>query len=82
MTKTIKVRFVKYPESQSARVKPHKEVGVWATKPFQNWKKVIEKEHAGSETHVRYVEAELLARINHTSFIMRWNHERSKNRNL
>ena len=51
MTKTIKVRFVKYAESQRARVKPHKEVGVWGTKPFQNLKKVIEKAHAGSETH-------------------------------
>ena len=37
--------------------------GVWITKPFQNWKKAVQKmkAHASSEFHVRQVEAELLA---------------------
>ena len=36
--------------------------GVWATKPFQNWKKAVQKmkEHASSESHLRQVEAELI----------------------
>ena len=59
--------------------------GVWITKPFQNWKKAVEKmkAHASSETHSRCLEAELtkkrggsivhqLQRIGET--------ERSKNR--
>ena len=34
--------------------------GVWVTKPFQNWKKAVQKmkEHASSESHLRQVEAE------------------------
>ena len=36
--------------------------GVWVTKPFQNWKKVVQKmkEHVSSESHLRQVEAELI----------------------
>ena len=36
--------------------------GVWVTKPFQNWKKAVQKmkEHASSESHLRQVEAELI----------------------
>ena len=35
---------------------------VWVTKPFQNWKKAVQKmkEHASSESHLRQVEAELI----------------------
>jgi len=38
--------------------------GVWVTKPFQNWKKSIQKmkAHASSEIHVRHLEAELLVK--------------------
>ena len=37
---------------------------VWVTKPFQNWKMTIQKvkAHAGCETHIRYVDNELLAK--------------------
>ena len=36
--------------------------GVWITKPFQNWKKAVQKkkDHASSESHLRQVEAELI----------------------
>ena len=36
--------------------------GVWVTKPFQNWKKAVQKmkAHASSESHLRQVEAELI----------------------
>ena len=36
--------------------------GVWVEKPFQNWKKEVQKmkEHASSESHLRQVEAELI----------------------
>ena len=42
--------------------------GVWVTRPFQNWKKAIQKmkAHATSETHVRHLEAELLAKRGET----------------
>ena len=35
---------------------------MWVTKPFQNWKKAVQKmkEHASSESHLRQVEAELI----------------------
>lgn len=38
--------------------------GVWVTMPFKNWKKAIQKmkAHAGSDTHLRHAEAELLAK--------------------
>ena len=75
MKTIIEVLFFKYAESQESNLTRNN--GVWVTKPFQNWKKVIEKmkAHAGSETHTRYVEAELLAkkrRINRTSLTTCW----------
>ena len=35
---------------------------MWVTKPFQNWKKAVQKmkEHASSESHLRQVEAEMI----------------------
>ena len=61
-----KVHIVKCAESQreSQSQASQGSSGVCVTKPFQNWKKVIQnmKAHAGGETHIRYVEAELLAK--------------------
>ena len=59
------MNFVKYAESQRARVKPHKEVVVWGTRPFQNWEKVIQKMKAHAS-----IEAELLARKENQSHII------------
>lgn len=38
--------------------------GTWVTKPFNNWRKALEKmrAHASSDTHTKCVEAELLVR--------------------
>ena len=59
--------------------------GVWVTKPFQNWKKAVQKmkEHASSESHLRQVEAELIVSRGETvvSQLQRFgDSERSKNR--
>jgi hypothetical protein len=60
--------------------------GVWITKPFQNWKKAVQKmkAHAGSESHIRHLEAELTAKkggsiVHQLQRI--GEHERTKNRN-
>ena len=59
--------------------------GVWVTKPFQNWKKAVQKmkEHASSESHLRQVEAELIVSRGET-VVHQLQHfgdsERSKNR--
>ena len=59
--------------------------GVWVTKPFQNWKKAVQKmkEHASSESHLRQVEAELIVSRGETVVhqLQRFgDSERSKNR--
>ena len=59
--------------------------GVWVTKPFQNWKKAVQKmkEHASSESHLRQVEAELIVGSGETVVhqLQRFgDSERSKNR--
>ena len=51
--------------------------GVWITKPFQNWKRMVQKKkaHTVNEAHIRHVETELLAkkrRVNHMSFATCW----------
>ena len=59
--------------------------GVWVTKPFQNWKKAVEKmkAHASSEFHLRQAEAALLVSTKGT-IVHQLQHigdsERSKNR--
>ena len=37
---------------------------VWITKPFRNWRKAVQKmkAHTSSESHMRYLEAELTAK--------------------
>ena len=59
--------------------------GVWVTKPFQNWKKAVQKmkERASSESHLRQVEAELIVSRGETVVhqLQRFgDFERSKNR--
>ena len=59
--------------------------GLWVTKPFQNWKKAVQKmkAHTSSEFHLRQVEAELIATSGHTIIheLQRFgDSERSKNR--
>ena len=59
--------------------------GVCVTKPFQNWKKAVQKmkEHASSESHLRQVEAELIVSRGETVVhqLQRFgDSERSKNR--
>ena len=59
--------------------------GVWVIKPFQNWKKAVQKmkEHASSESHLRQVEAELIVSRGETVVhqLQRFgDSERSKNR--
>ena len=55
---------------------------MWITKPFQNWKKAVQKmkAHASSEFHVRQVEAELLANRRETVVQRFGDSERNKNR--
>ena len=86
MMATSKVHFTKYAE----RLKPRGESsqgsgGVCVTKPFQNWKKAVQKmkEHASSESHLRQVEAELIVSRGETVVhqLQRFgDSERSKNR--
>ena len=58
---------------------------VWITKPFQNWKKAVQKmkAHASGESHIRHLEAEPTAKkggsIAHQSRVGQ--QERTKNRN-
>ena len=78
-----KVCFVKYAESQRSRVKPHKEVvDNESQSHFRTGKRTIQKmtSHAGSETHIRYVEVELLAtkREQITHHLQSNGHEKSK----
>ena len=59
--------------------------GVWVTKPFQNWKKAVQKmkEHASSESHLRQVQAKLIVSRGETVVhkLQRFgDSERSKNR--
>ena len=59
--------------------------GLWVTKPFQNWKKAVQKmkEHASNESHLRQVEAELIVSRGETVVhqLQRFgDSERSKNR--
>ena len=85
MMATSKVHFAKYAERLKPGVSLHKEVEVWVTKPYQNWKKAVQKmkEHASSESHLRQVKAELIVSRGETvvhqlqSF---GDSERSKNR--
>ena len=58
---------------------------MWVTKPFQNWKKAVQKmkEHASSESHLRQVEADLIVSRGETVVhqLQRFgDSERSKNR--
>ena len=58
---------------------------MWVTKPFQNWKKAVQKmkEHASSESHLRQVEVELIVSRGETVVhqLQRFGDtERSKNR--
>ena len=85
MMETSKVHFVKYAERLKPGVSLHKEVEVWVKKPFQNWKKAVQKlkEHASSESHLRQVEAQLTVSRGET-VVHQLQHfgdsERSKNR--
>ena len=62
MMKSTKVPFdvqkIRKLESNLA-----KSGGVWITKPFQNWKKAVQKmkAHASSESHIRHLVSELTA---------------------
>ena len=59
--KAIQMCFVKFAESQRQRQTTQGSSGVCATKPFQNWKKVIQKMKAQQVMKPHQLEAEALA---------------------
>ena len=61
-------KICRMPDSETQSQTLQGSGGVWVTRPFQNWKKAIQKmkAHASSETHVRHCEAELLAKRGET----------------
>ena len=61
-------KICRMPDSETQSQTSQGSGGVWVTRPFQNWKKAIQKmkAHASSETHVRHCEAELLAKRGET----------------
>ena len=61
-------KICRMPDSETQSQTSQGSGGVWVTRPFQNWKKAIQKikVHASSETHVRHCEAGLLAKRGET----------------
>ena len=59
--KIIKEHFVKCAKKQGRMLQ--RTGGAWITKPFNNWKKAIEKmrAHARSDIHIQSCEAEMVA---------------------
>ena len=65
MTKTTKAFCKVYRRSKTRSQRTSQgSGGVWVTKPFQNWKKAVQKmkAHASGEAHVRHFEVELLTK--------------------